>query len=119
MSFSAHYLPAVLLTILSLPTSLCAQTTPKQTTKARRGSISGRVTIKEKGAAGVAVLLRKSEFMNPFEPLPRATTDQDGFYRLANVPLGSYEVLPAAPAFVPADTKEARSKTVLVGEDEN
>jgi len=119
MSFSAHYLPAVLLTILSLPTSLWAQTTPKQTTKAPRGSISGRVTIKEKGAAGVVVLLRKSEFMNPFEPLPRATTDQDGFYRLANVPLGSYEVLPAAPAFVPADTKEARSKTVLVGEDEN
>jgi hypothetical protein len=119
MSFSAHCLPAVLLTILSLPTSLWAQTTPKQTTKARQGSISGRVTIKEKSVAGVVVSLRRSDFMNPFEIMPRATTDQDGFYRIANVPPGSYEVSPAAPAFVPADEKEPRGKTVLVGEDED
>ena len=119
MSFSARYLPAVLLTILSLATSLWAQATPKQTTKAPRGSISGRVTIKEKSAEGVVVSLRKSDFMNPFEPAPRATTDQDGFYRIANVPPGNYEVSPAAPAFVPGDIKDSRGKTVLVGEDEN
>ena len=57
--------------------------------------------------------------MNPFEQGPRATTDQDGFYRIANVPPGNYEVSPAAPAFVPADIKQPRGKTVLVGEDEN
>ena len=119
MSFSAHYLPAVLLTILSLPISLWAQTAPKQTSKAARGSISGRVTIKEKGAAGVVVSLRRNEFGMPLESLPRATTDQDGFYRIANVAAGSYEVLPVAPAFVPADGREQRGKSVLVGEDEN
>ena len=119
MSFSARYLPAVLLTILSLPTLLWAQAVPKQPTKAPRGSISGRVTIKEKAAEGVVVSLRRSEQMNPFEVALRATTDQDGFYRIANVPPGNYEVTPSAPAFVPADLREIRAKTVLVGEDEN
>jgi len=40
MSFSAHYLLAVLLTILSLPTLLWAQAVPQQPTKAPRASIS-------------------------------------------------------------------------------
>jgi protocatechuate 3,4-dioxygenase beta subunit len=117
MSFSACYLPAVLLTILSLPTLLWAQAAPKQT-KAR-GSISGRVTIKAKGAEGVVVVLRKSEQMNPFETMRKATTDQDGFYRIADVASGNYEVQPSAPALVPTDLKEQRGKPVLVGEDEN
>jgi hypothetical protein len=119
MSFSAHYLPAVLLAILSLPISLSAQATSKQTSKTPRGTVTGRVTIKEKGVAGVVVTLRKSDLMNPFEQLPKATTDPDGSYRIANVPAGSYEVSPAAPAFVPADAREPKSKTVLVGEDES
>ncbi|HKG62100.1 MAG TPA: carboxypeptidase-like regulatory domain-containing protein [Pyrinomonadaceae bacterium] len=119
MSFSTRYLPAFLLTILSLPTSLWAQAAPKQATKAPRGSISGRVTIKEKSAEGVVVSLRKNDFTNPYEIAQRATTDQDGLYRIANVPPGTYEVTPSAPAFVPSDSKEPRNKTVLVGEDEN
>ena len=119
MSFSTRYLPAVLLTILSLPTSLWAQTVSKQAAKAPRGSISGKVTIKEKSAPGVVVSLRKSDMTNPFELAQKGTTDQDGFYRIQNVPPGSYEVTPSAPAFVPADVKDPKSKTVLVGEDEN
>lgn len=120
MSFSARYLPAVLLTVLSLPISLWAQAAPKQQpTKAPRGSISGRVTIKEKPAIGVVVSLRKSEQRDPFEVALRAMTDQDGNYRIVNIPPGNYEVTPSAPAFVPSDLKEIRTKTVLVGEDEN
>ena len=119
MSFSARYLPAVLLTILSLPTSLWAQAAPKQTTKAPRGSISGRVTLKGKGAEGVVVMIRKREPVNPYEVMQRAATDQDGFYRIANVAPGNYEVSPSAPAFVSADWKEPKNTSVIVGEDEN
>lgn len=116
MSFSARYVPAVLFTILSLAVTLPAQSTNTPAAKAPRGSVSGRVTIKDKGAGGVAVSLRKSE-MNPYEQYVKATTDHDGFYRIANVSPGSYEVAPSAPAFVPADNQ--RGKTVVVGEDEN
>lgn len=117
MSFSAHYLFAVLLTIVSIPTSLWAQSTPKQTLKIARGSISGRVTIKEKGIFGVAVALRKLEQWNSNDRVPRAMTDQDGFYRIADVAPGTYEVFPSVPAFVPTDAREPR-KNVIIGEDE-
>ena len=118
MRFSALYLCTVLLTMLSLPTLLPAQTTTSQTAKVPRSSVSGRVTIKEKGAGGVLVGLRKTEFQFPTESYQRATTDPDGFYRITNIPPGNYEVLPSAPAFVAA-TGTARSKPVIIGDDDN
>ena len=116
MSFSARYVPVVLLTLLSLSVALSAQTTTTQAAKAPGGSVSGRVTIKDKGAAGVAVSLRKSEVTNPFEQYSRATTDHDGYYRITNVPAGSYEVTPSAPAFVLVDVQRAKSVVVAEGE---
>lgn len=118
MSFSGHLVFAVLLTILSLPAALSAQVAPKASLKTSGGSISGRVTIKEKGVFGVAVTLRKVN-TNSIERRPRAVTDQDGFYRIANVAPGTYEVSPSNPALVSADVREAKIKTVLLGEDEN
>lgn len=118
MSFSARKLLAIAFAIVTFAVSLCAQSQNKQTTKIAGGSVSGRVTVKEKAAIGVVVSLRKSDSM-PFESFPRATTDQDGVYRITNVSAGTYEVVPAAPGFVLADQKESRSKSVLVGEDEN
>ena len=119
MCFSARYLPAVLLTLLSLAPSLCAQSTTKQAAKVPRGSVSGRVTIKENGVAGVAIGLRKSPdaMMVSREPHIRATTDQDGFYRFTNLAPGNYSVTPSVPAYVMA-RKDPQSKNVLVGEDE-
>ena len=117
MSFSVRYTPAVLLTLFSLAATLFAQSTNTQPGKAPRGSVSGRVTIKDKGAGGIAVSLRRTE-MNPYEPYVKATTDHDGFYRIANVAPGSYEVAPSAPAFVPADSQRG-GKTVVVGDDES
>jgi protocatechuate 3,4-dioxygenase beta subunit len=117
MSFSAPYLAAVLITILSLSTSLFGQSTTKETTKVPRGSISGRVTIKDRGVPGVAIGWRKGDVYTPFEPYQKTTTDQDGFYRISNLAAGSYSLMAAAPAFVVSDT--GRQKGVLVGEDEN
>src|ERR1041384_8294521 len=111
MRFSARYLCAVLLTALSLPMLVVAQSATQQTAKTPRSSVSGRVTIKEKGVGGVVVGLRRSEMQMPFEPYQKATTDADGFYRINNVAPGNYEVLPFAPAFVQAGTN-ARSKQV-------
>ena len=119
MSFSVRYVLATLLTIFSLAVTVCAQTTNRQTTKIPRGSISGRITIKDKGAAGVAIGLRK-DAMNPFEPYTKIVTDHDGFYRIDNLAAGAYEVSPSAPAFVIADINNyQRGKTVIVAEDEN
>ena len=117
MSFSGRYLPAVLLACLSLTVSLFAQSTTKQTSKAPRGSVSGRVTIKDKGAAGVVIGIRKSEDYARLEFFLRATTDQDGFYRVTNVAAGTYEAFPSAPGFV--NTDETWAQSVIVGEDEN
>lgn len=120
MRFSGRYLCTVLLTILSLPTLLAAQTTTQQSSsKPPRGSVSGRITIKEKAVAGVVVGLRKTEQFTPFEPFQKATTDADGFYRITNVAPGNYEVVPSTPAYVMADKKDPRGRQILVGEDED
>ena len=115
MSFSTRYMFAVLLVILGLPIAVVAQSTTRQTTKTPAGSVSGRVTIKDKGAPGVAVGLRKSEPVSFDRAFSKAVTDQDGFYRITNVPPGSYQIVASAPAFV----TDLRGKTVIVGEDEN
>ncbi len=118
MRFPARYIPAVLLSLLAFSVSHYAQSTTKQTSKTSAGTVSGRVTIKEKGAAGVLVGLRKAEQFNPLEPYLKATTDHDGFYRITNVAVGSYEVMPSAPAYVMVGAGTARAKHVIVNEDE-
>lgn len=117
MSFSARQLPAVLFAFLSLTVSLSAQSTSKQANKVSRGSVSGRVTIREKPAAGVAVGVRKGETSVVGEPFLKTTTDPNGSYYLTNLAPGSYSVTVSAPGFVTVNTG-GRLKTVLVGEDE-
>lgn len=117
MSFSVRYVPAILFTILTLAVNVSAQTTTSQTTKTPRGSISGRVTIKDKGVAGVAIGLRKNS-VDPFAPYSKVVTDHDGFYRITNLRAGAYEVYASAPAFVVADNNSQRNKVVIVSDDE-
>ena len=110
-------LPTVLI-LLCFAVSLFAQSPAKQpAAKAPGGSISGRVTIKDKPAAGVLVVLRKSEGYSPYEPVIKAITDQDGNYRLTSVPPGNYNAVPTTLAYVPADSMGR--KTVVIAEDEN
>lgn len=119
MSFSARFALPVLFTVFSLTVTVCAQSTAKQAIKTPRGSISGRITIKDKGAAGVAVGVRKgANFFPASEPFVKTTTDHDGYYRVGNLAPGSYEVVPSAPAYVFAENNNQRNKAVIVGEDE-
>jgi hypothetical protein len=98
---------------------LYAQAPAKQqpAVKIPRGSVSGRITIKDKPAPGVVVGLRLSALERSYDPFIRATTDADGTYRISNVPAGSYVITIAAPAYVPANSEDR--KAVVIGEDEN
>lgn len=115
--------PARLTLTLSLffCASLCALGQSSQANTGT-GTIAGRVTIGDKPAHGVAVLLMPS---NSYYPERRATaqtkTDADGQFRLANIPAGRYEVMTAAPGFImPAGARGFRGqgKTVNIAEGE-
>lgn len=119
MSSSVRFALLLLLTLASVAIPLRAQSPAKTTAaKTARGSVSGRITIKDKPAQGVVVGLRKANTGN-VEAFQRATTDQDGLYRITNVAPGTYEVTLAAPAYVVADTNPSRAKSVVVGEGED
>ena len=96
-----------------------ASSQTKPTKKSPGGTISGKVTVKGKATPGIVVGLRVSQPTTPFEqPSLRATTDQDGRYRLTDVPAGTYQVTPAAPALVGSDIN-SRSQTVVILEGES
>jgi 5-hydroxyisourate hydrolase-like protein (transthyretin family) len=108
--------------IASILILCCAGFLPRaqaQTKTTRKGSVAGKVTVKGKPAPGVVVGLRAGDPGSPFEPSFKATTDQDGRYRLNDIPAGSYQVAPAAAAFVISDANNSRGQTVVLGEGEN
>lgn len=119
MSSSTRFSAVLLLMLLCIPASLHAQTPTKPAVKTARGSVSGRITIKEKPAPGVTVGLRVNSGMVPFEKFYRAVTDHEGVYHINNVPAGTYEIAPAAPAYVVAEGTSPRGgKSIIVAEDE-
>ena len=85
--------------------------------KKSAATVAGRVTIKGQPAAGIVVGLRSSESAQ-FGPTLKATTDQDGKYRIAEVPQGKYEIAPVAPAFVISDVNNSRGQGVIINEGE-
>ncbi|HKR14695.1 MAG TPA: hypothetical protein VJT15_21685 [Pyrinomonadaceae bacterium] len=121
MSFSVQVVPLLLLALLSVAIPLRAQTPAKSTAvKAARGSVSGRITIKDKPVPGVVVGLRKTITSgSDLGPFSKGITDQDGVYRITNVAPGTYDIIPAAPAYVVGDANFQRGKNVIVGENEN
>jgi hypothetical protein len=100
----------------SLPVFAQTQVTPKPVKSL--GSVSGKVTIKEKGAPGVVVALHRPNFFNPYESTPRATTDQDGNYKINNVAAGAYQVSFGAVGYVPAKNISG-FRNIAVGDGEN
>jgi protocatechuate 3,4-dioxygenase beta subunit len=120
MSSSHRFCALLLFAVLCIPVSLQAQAPAKAPVKTPRGTVSGRVTIKDKPAAGVTVGLRQPPGMGyPMEKFYRGITDVEGAYRITNVPPGTYEIFPSAPAYVATEANTPRGKNVIVGEDEN
>jgi Carboxypeptidase regulatory-like domain len=76
-------------------------------------SISGKVTIKGKAAAGVTVVATDSNDQN--RRRYRAKTDQTGSYRIANLPAGSYDISTITPSLV----AQNESNPLVISEGEN
>ncbi len=83
--------------------------------KASASSISGKVTIGGKGVSGVVVGLSIETLSSSiYITRLKAVTDEDGNYRIKNVPPGNYRVLLSAPDYVPGDG----ITPVIVGKNE-
>ena len=84
--------------------------------KTNTSSISGKVTVKGNGVAGISVGVRSTQ-SDSQRVTVLVTTDQQGNYRIPNISPGQYQILPAAPQFLLRG--EAPAKTVIVNEGEN
>lgn len=91
-----------------------AQTTPaKQST----ASISGKVTLKDKGVPGVVVMATVYDNRGiGNKPSYRATTDESGNYRISNVPPGRYQIYPRAMAFALENDNATNAVNIDEGE---
>ena len=96
--------PARAAVLVAVALAVTASTLAQAPTKEPTGSITGRVTIGGKPAPGVVVSLQPGQpgmaGPSPGAPAPKATTDEDGRFRLTGVAAGQFTVTPIAPAFV-------------------
>ena len=79
--------------------------------KDQTATISGKVTLKDKGVAGIVVVLTKTNRSGWQRERHRGTTDEEGNYRINNVPAGHYQIYPVVPALV---VEKGQSNQVLV-----
>lgn len=88
--------------------------------KAPTASISGRVTINGKGAAGITLAATTSSSPLDNRTVAKATTDDDGKYQLTGLAAGRFTIIILAKAFV-ADTNGSYQQpvqSITVAEDE-
>jgi len=117
-------LPSRALIVLAIPFCIVTLSRPahsqiKPESKTADATVSGKVTIKGKPAAGIVVGMRMSR-PDEFSSTYKARTDQDGVYRISRVASGNYLVAPAAPAFVFADSAYGpMGQSVVITESEN
>jgi protocatechuate 3,4-dioxygenase beta subunit len=89
------------------------------------GSISGKVTLGGKAAAGIAVAAFGNDPNSRRAPA-KATTDGEGHFRLFGLAAASYQIVPLTPSFVPAERNLAAgypyygaAKTILLSAGES
>ncbi len=85
--------------------------------KDQTASISGKVTLKNKGVSGIVVVATETDSHSGWQrSRNRATTDDEGNYRINNVPTGNYQVYPIAPALVVENGKSNERLSIAAGE---
>ena len=114
MVSSRRLIVAAVLTIFGAAISSSSQTTPE---KSATASISGNVKIKDKAVAGVTVFAEEQNSRGWRQTSNyRGTTDQNGNYRITNVPAGTYTIRPMAPSFALQDYLANNAVVVSEGE---
>jgi 5-hydroxyisourate hydrolase-like protein (transthyretin family) len=112
--------PAIIPTFLLCCASLCplanSQTGPTKVNS--DATVSGKITLKGKPAPGVVVGLRSSEPAQ-FDPTFKATSDQEGRYRITDVPEGKYLIAPVTPAFIISDVNNPSGQAVIINIGDN
>lgn len=102
--------------LFSLALAACAHA-QSSATKEQTASISGKVTLKNKGVAGIVVVAIETNHNGGSElPRYRATTDDEGNYRITDIPAGTYLASPLAPALAVDKAEAKRLLTVAAGE---
>jgi len=114
-------LPVPLAIIFSFLLCCVCQRANSQSLPAKKNpeaTVSGKVTIKGKPAPGIVVGLRASQ-PTQADSTYKATTDSDGNYRIIEVPGGSFQVAPVAPALVISEVNNSMGQIVVITEGEH
>lgn len=90
-----------------------AQTRPA---KPSGNSVSGHVTLRGKPASGIVVVIGTGGFGPQQGPFQKATTDQDGNYRISDIPAGTYTISTIAKNYISLDS--GRGKAIVLSENE-
>lgn len=109
MVSSNHRVFACVLFLLAVASFTHAQ-------KDQTASISGKVTLKNKGVAGIVVVATENDYSGWPRSRNRATTDDEGNYRINNVPTGNYVIYPIAPALVIENGQANQRLAIAAGE---
>ncbi len=93
-----------------------SQPSPKDTS----ASVSGRVTIGGKPAAGISVVASSSTSFLDTKTVGRTTTDEEGNYQLKGLPGGTLRIMPVAKSLAVAPDAKTRQlgQSVNVAEGE-
>ena len=105
----------IFVSLLLLLSAIVSASAQSAVDKASTSVISGKVTIGGKGISGLVVGLATAIPSSSFHITElNAVTEEDGNYRIKNVPPGTYKVVVAAPAYVQSDGPTP----VVVGKNE-
>ena len=109
-------LQAVACILLSLVVAACAHA-QSSAAKEQTASISGKVTLNNKGVARIVVIAAQNNHSGGSQrSRHRATTDDEGNYRISDIPAGSYLAYPLAPALAVDKAETGRLLTITAGE---